>query len=109
MNSRGDLFITTQLNGDWAVVLFRDNGPGIPEDVLTKIFDPFFTTKSVGEGTGLGLSIVHGIIERHGGELKVESRIGDGTLFTIKLPLAKRGSPDNISEEPEGVVEKAYL
>jgi signal transduction histidine kinase len=109
MNNRGDLFITTQLSGDWAVVLFRDNGPGIPEDVLTKIFDPFFTTKSVGEGTGLGLSIVHGIIERHGGELKVESRIGNGTLFTIKLPLAKRGSPNNISEEPEGLVEKAYL
>jgi signal transduction histidine kinase len=109
MNNRGDLFITTQLNGDWAVVLFRDNGPGIPEDVLSKIFDPFFTTKSVGEGTGLGLSIVHGIIERHGGELKVESQIGIGTLFTIKLPLAKRDSPNNISEEPEGFVEKAYL
>lgn len=109
MNSQGDLFITTQLDGDWAVVLFRDNGPGIPEDVLTKIFDPFFTTKSVGEGTGLGLSIVHGIIERHGGELKVESQIGNGALFTIKLPLAKRSSPDNISEEPEGLVEKAYL
>jgi signal transduction histidine kinase len=109
MNNRGDLFITTQLDGDWAVILFRDNGPGIPEDVLTKIFDPFFTTKSVGEGTGLGLSIVHGIIERHGGELKVESRIGEGSLFTIKLPLAKRGSPEDNSEEPDGFVEKAYL
>ncbi|HJQ67847.1 MAG TPA: ATP-binding protein [Blastocatellia bacterium] len=109
MNSQGDLWITTQLDGDWAVVLFRDNGPGIPEDVVTKIFDPFFTTKSVGEGTGLGLSIVHGIIERHGGDIKVESRIGEGALFTIKLPLAKRGSPDNISEEPEGLVEKVCL
>jgi signal transduction histidine kinase len=109
MNNRGDLFITTQLDGDWAVVLFRDNGPGIPEDVLTKIFDPFFTTKSVGEGTGLGLSIVHGIIERHGGDLKVESRMGEGALFTIKLPLAKRGSHKNISEEPEGLVEEASL
>jgi len=98
MDSHGDLWITTQLDGDWTVVTFRDNGPGIPEDTATRIFDPFFTTKSEGEGTGLGLSIVHGIIERHGGEIKVESQIGHGTIFTIRLPLTKRGSADDPSK-----------
>lgn len=111
MNSHGDLWITTQLDGDWTVVTFRDNGPGIPEDTVTKIFDPFFTTKLEGDGTGLGLSIVHGIVERHGGEIKVESQIGDGTIFTIRLPLRSRVSPDNASEEPEQdlCLEEAYL
>jgi len=64
-----------------------DDGPGIPKDVLPRIFDPFFTTKDVGEGSGLGLSIVHGIIERHGGHIEVESEPGQGTKFSISFPL----------------------
>ena len=87
MKSRGDLWITTRIEGRCAVVEFRDSGPGMPDDVKNKIFDPFFTTKAVGEGTGLGLSIVHSIIERHAGEITVESEIGQGTTFRVSLPL----------------------
>ncbi|MBP1727574.1 MAG: hypothetical protein H6Q51_2872, partial [Deltaproteobacteria bacterium] len=65
-----------------------DTGCGIPEENLTKIFDPFFSTKEVGFGTGLGLSVAHGIVERHGGTLTVKSKVGEGSVFTIRLPLA---------------------
>jgi signal transduction histidine kinase len=67
-------------------VKIRDNGPGIPPEVLPRIWDPFFTTKDVGEGTGLGLSIVHELVERHGGTIEVDTRLGEGTTFTVKLP-----------------------
>ena len=69
------------------MVCVGDNGPGISLEQQKKIFDPFFTTKPVGEGTGLGLSISHGIIERHGGKIEVESAAGRGTTFTISLPI----------------------
>jgi signal transduction histidine kinase len=69
------------------VIQVADNGPGIPPEILSRIFDPFFTTKDVGEGTGLGLSIVHGIVERHGGTIEVESEVGKGTTFTVTLPV----------------------
>jgi two-component system NtrC family sensor kinase len=81
------------------VVTFRDNGPGIPDHVVSKIFDPFFTTKKVGDGTGLGLSIVHGIIERHGGEIRVETQLGAGTTFVVELPLTNPLTAETISEE----------
>jgi two-component system NtrC family sensor kinase len=64
-----------------------DNGKGISPENLARIFDPFFTTKPVGEGTGLGLAISQEIIVQHGGEIKVESRIGEGTHFHIRLPV----------------------
>ena len=64
-----------------------DNGNGIPEKVLDKIFQPFFTTKPTGQGTGLGLSLSYDIVKAHGGELKVESKQGDGANFKIELPL----------------------
>ena len=98
MNSKGDLWIGARVEGDRLVVSFRDNGPGIPDDVVTKIFDPFFTTKKVGDGTGLGLSIVHGIIERHGGEIRVETLPGAGTTFIVELPLSKPATRETISE-----------
>ncbi|MDX9840385.1 MAG: ATP-binding protein [Desulfobulbus sp.] len=63
-----------------------DSGKGIPEEELDKIFEPFFTTKAVGKGTGLGLSIAHGIIEKLGGTMRVQSKAGEGTVFTITLP-----------------------
>ena len=103
MNSHGELWVTTLLEDDKVVVKFRDNGPGIPDEVITRVFDPFFTTKDVKEGTGLGLSIVHGIIERHGGDIKVESKANVGTTFTVKLPVRGVASLDSKSEEPEAV------
>ncbi len=68
-------------------VEISDNGPGMPKDVLQKIFDPFFTTKEVGKGTGLGLSISYSIIEKLGGRIMVASEEGQGTTFTIYLPV----------------------
>ena len=64
-----------------------DTGEGIPTDIISKIFDPFFTTKEVGKGTGLGLSIIYGIIEQHGGKIKVSSEVGKGTTFICFLPF----------------------
>jgi two-component system NtrC family sensor kinase len=63
-----------------------DTGEGIPKEIISKIFDPFFTTKEVGKGTGLGLSIIYGIIEQHGGKIKVSSEVGQGTTFICFLP-----------------------
>ncbi len=69
-------------------IVISDNGTGIREEIRDKIFDPFFTTKEVGKGTGLGLSISHGIIEKHGGKITVDSRVGEGSNFTIILPVS---------------------
>jgi two-component system NtrC family sensor kinase len=68
-------------------ILVKDTGIGIPENNLPHIFDPFFSTKEVGYGTGLGLSVAHGIIEQHQGTLSVASKVGEGSIFTIRLPL----------------------
>ncbi|HEY7912993.1 MAG TPA: ATP-binding protein [Blastocatellia bacterium] len=104
MNSRGEMWITTLAEGGHVIVKLRDNGPGIPEDVLTRIFDPFFTTKPIGQGTGLGLSIVHAIIERHGGNIKVESSAGAGTTFTVTLPLRAAARAEKIEKQLEGAL-----
>jgi signal transduction histidine kinase len=79
---------------DQVEVTISDDGPGIPPDVIPRIFDPFFTTKEVGEGSGLGLSIVHGIVERHGGHIQVDSHLGEGTTFRVTLPV---GGGDKVS------------
>ena len=84
----GEILARTSLEGDTVVISISDSGKGIPEDVLQKVFEPFFTTKPVGVGTGLGLSISYDIVKKHGGEMTVESRPGEGTCFTIRLPLA---------------------
>jgi two-component system NtrC family sensor kinase len=83
--------LRTERVGEQVVIRIADNGPGIPPEVLPRIFDPFFTTKDVGEGTGLGLSIVHGIVERHGGHIEVDSEVGRGTTFVVTLPVARAG------------------
>jgi signal transduction histidine kinase len=82
----GTLTITTRREGDFVVVRMRDDGTGIPAHILPKIFDPFFTTKDRERGTGLGLSITHGIVEKHGGRIDVNTEIGSGTEFVITLP-----------------------
>jgi signal transduction histidine kinase len=66
-------------------LLVKDNGNGIPQKVKDKIFHPFFTTKPTGQGTGLGLSLSYDIIKAHGGEIKVETKEGEGAEFIIKL------------------------
>ncbi len=87
MPKGGKLRIRTRM-GDHrhAVITVADTGMGMTEDVRRRVFDPFFTTKGE-EGTGLGLSVSHSIVERHGGELRVDSRPGEGTTFTITLPI----------------------
>lgn len=84
----GLITITTERSGAHIVVKVKDNGAGIPAEIMPKIFDPFFTTKDVGKGTGQGLPISHSIIvEKHEGSLYFESENGNGTVFIIKLPL----------------------
>lgn len=79
---------TTANTPDFVTLVIRDNGPGIPEDVIGKVFQPFFTTKPTGEGTGLGLSLSFDIITKgHQGDFFVDSTDGEGTTFTIKLPI----------------------
>ncbi|SPD74453.1 ATPase/histidine kinase/DNA gyrase B/HSP90 domain protein [uncultured Desulfobacterium sp.] len=83
----GDIRISTRTDGNRVVVVVADTGPGIPSAVLNRIFDPFFTTKPVGKGTGLGLSICYGIIKKMRGEIEVQSTVGVGTTFLVKIPL----------------------
>jgi CheY-like chemotaxis protein len=70
------------------VVKIKDNGRGIPEEILARIFEPFFTTKEVGTGTGIGLAVCHRIVEAHGGKIRVDSTPGEGTSFVVRLPVA---------------------
>ncbi|RLB33258.1 MAG: hypothetical protein DRH11_09395 [Deltaproteobacteria bacterium] len=70
-------------------VSFRDTGVGIPPEDLSRLFEPFFTTKKKGKGVGLGLSVAYGIVEEHGGSIRVRSRVGEGSTFTVELPLRK--------------------
>lgn len=86
---RGQIWVKTWADADQVYIDIRDTGSGIPEDHLSKIFDPFFTTKPVGQGTGLGLSIVYGIVERHGGMIRVNSRVGEGTTFHLTFPIQR--------------------
>ena len=87
VHNHGTLTITTERIGNFIVISFADDGPGIDEKNIDRIFDPFFTTKDVGKGTGLGLSICHGIVTEHNGKIYVKSELGKGTTFTIELPV----------------------
>lgn len=78
----------SQDESPWVRIDITDNGPGIPETLLSRIFDPFFTTKEVGKGTGLGLSISIGIVKEHKGTIEVENREDGGTTFSLLLPAA---------------------
>ena len=69
-----------------------DTGSGIPPEQLSRIYDPFFTTKELGKGTGLGLSITYGIVQEHGGTITCDSAIGQGTRFTLALPMVSTKS-----------------
>jgi signal transduction histidine kinase len=78
--------VSTKKNNGKIEISVKDNGNGIPQIVLDKIFQPFFTTKPTGQGTGLGLSLSYDIVKAHGGELKVETKEGEGSVFVITLP-----------------------
>ncbi len=78
--------VSTKKAGDKILISVADNGNGIPQKILDKIFQPFFTTKPTGQGTGLGLSLSYDIVKAHGGELKVETKEGEGSTFIIQIP-----------------------
>jgi CheY-like chemotaxis protein len=91
----GDAFAETLKDiepGDYLEIKISDTGAGIPPEDLDHIFDPYFTTKESGKGTGMGLSTVHGILRAYNGGIKVESTPGEGSTFTVYLPVTKRRS-----------------
>jgi len=87
IEGKGEIRIQTRMEGDFAAIAIEDTGVGIPPDVKERIFDPGITTKSRGVGTGLGLAICYQIIEEHKGKIEVESEVGEGSTFTLFLPL----------------------
>lgn len=87
MPNGGDLKIDVTTSDGWANIRIQDKGCGIPKEIMNKVFDPFFTTKPETKGTGLGLSVSHGIIDKHGGKMEVESEVGKGSTFIVKLPV----------------------
>ena len=98
--------------GKYVVLKVSDTGSGIPPAIIDRLFDPFFTTKSHGEGTGLGLSVVHGIVKSMDGMITVSSREGQGTTFTLYIPVSREetpGSEKDISQEIVGGTEKILL
>jgi two-component system NtrC family sensor kinase len=86
---QGTITIRTGTEGNQVWVAISDTGAGIAPENMARIFDPFFTTKPVGKGTGLGLSLCYGIVERHGGRIDVRTAVGQGTTFTIWLPVQR--------------------
>lgn len=86
--TKGKIIIRTYLDAGRLCIDVEDTGSGIPPENIKKIFDPFFTTKPVGKGTGLGLSITLGIVQNHGGEIKVDSEVGKGTKFSLYFPVS---------------------
>lgn len=96
IEKRGQIDISTHgINGE-VEIRVKDNGSGIAPEHLRKIFDPFFTTKEVGKGTGLGLNVAYNLIQKHGGTIDVNSQVGVGTIFTIRLPV--HGRSDEVHE-----------
>jgi two-component system NtrC family sensor kinase len=87
VGKEGRIVVTSLRSADDIVVQVTDNGPGIPEEIRKRVFDPFFTTKQTGKGTGLGLWISYSIIEKMGGSISLSSRVGEGTSFTVRIPI----------------------
>jgi signal transduction histidine kinase len=97
IKEKGIITIETKCEKGMIYISIADNGCGIDEEHLSQLFNPFFTTKPVGQGTGLGLSISYGIMENHGGKIEVESTLGEGTCFTIHLPVVEDDSDQVIA------------
>jgi len=94
----GEIIIETECNQKTITVRITDNGSGIPKDIISRIFDPFFTTKKVGEGTGIGLDIVKSIINRHNGDVMVNSVPGK-TMFTVIIPLTQKSLTEKVKDD----------
>lgn len=88
IQGHGTIWVRSRQEGDAVVLEVADSGSGISAENVSRIFDPFFTTKDPGKGTGLGLSLSYEIVERHGGDIKVSSRLGEGSTFSVRLPIA---------------------
>ena len=88
IEKQGGIEVKTQSDEGNIYIAISDTGEGIPEDKISRIFEPFYTTKEVGKGTGLGLSIAYDIVKKHNGDLTVQSGVGKGTIFTIKIPIS---------------------
>ncbi|MEW5979244.1 MAG: PAS domain S-box protein [Acidobacteriota bacterium] len=88
--NQGEIWVKTRVEDEVLTVSVRDNGTGIPADQLSRIFDPFYTTKEPGKGTGLGLSIAFGIAKDHGGSITVKSEVGQGSTFSLKIPVRRQ-------------------
>jgi len=99
MGEGGHLAIITRRLNSYCSIRFEDTGPGVPPEILGRIFEPFFTTRGDKGGTGLGLSISREIVEQHGGVIEVESRPGERTAFTVKLPLSAETKPVAAAEQ----------
>jgi two-component system NtrC family sensor kinase len=95
------IVVWTRHDQEWLVLAVSDSGPGIPLEQRDRIFNPFYTTKPVGQGTGLGLSISDGIVREHGGQIRVESHVGDGATFLVQLPIVTPvGAPASTRRAP---------
>lgn len=92
MPGGGRLILRTEANADGIAIHIIDNGCGIPPEIQDRLFDPFFTTRPVGQGAGLGLSVAYGIVEHHGGRLEFFSTPGEGSCFSVTLPLDRNAS-----------------
>jgi PAS domain S-box-containing protein len=90
---RGSIHLRTYRDGDDVVIEVADTGCGIRPEIADRVFDPFFTTKEVGRGTGQGLALARAVVDRHGGSISFESRVGEGTTFRVRLPIEPVADP----------------
>jgi two-component system NtrC family sensor kinase len=105
MEGGGTITLATRpVDSQWVEIKVSDTGCGIPEENLGKLFTPFFTTKALGKGTGLGLSIVYGIIKMHRGQIAVQSQVGQGTTFTVTLPVQLPKGQSTLTGAPSDVI-----
>ena len=98
IKEKGDIWIRLNSDENNAIIEFEDNGCGMDEKTVKKVFDPFFTTKEVGQGTGLGMAISYKVIKNHNGSINIESKQGEGTKFTIILPLKMKSQQNTVTE-----------